>query len=525
MIWVILLWIAASAAAVLEAIRCVHMLQLESYKLAGYRAWVMAHTKSWLPALLVMAAVGVAASLLASVSALASVLAVCAGAVIAVVRFVIYQRAPKKKPLVYTQRVQRLLSCYSVLALVQCALILALVPWFLVGLLLLPAAIAPFEVLLAAAVMQPAERGVQRRLFNEAKTKLARMQNTVKIGITGSYGKTSAKFALGTILSERFKTVVTPQSYNTPMGVTRVIREQLDDSCEVFVSEMGARFVGDIAEMCDLVGPRYGLITSVGPQHLETFGSQENVNKTKYELIDALPEDGVGFFPHDGDICDALYEKTQKPKVRFGFDETCDIAAEDIQVTCEGSAFTLVDRRAGGRVACSTKLLGRHNIQNILGACAVARALGMSMEEIARGVAKIAPVEHRLQLLPPNNGITVIDDAFNANPVGTRMAMEVLAQFPGRRIVITPGMVELGAREAELNEAFGAQMAKAADIAILIGKKRSEPIARGLQSAGFDAANLHVVGSLDEASALLATLSRVGDVVLFENDLPDQYEE
>ena len=172
-----------------------------------------------------------------------------------------------------------------------------------------------------------------------------------------------------------------------------------------------------------------------------------------------------------------------------------------------------------------TRLLGEHSIANLLLCCTAAKALGMTLEEIALGVSRCEPVEHRLQLITGAGGVSIIDDAFNANPVGAQAALRVLKHFPGRRIIVTPGMVELGGREEEFNRAFGEQMASSVDIAILVGKKHTRPIAEGLLAAGFDEDNLHVVGSLGESTELLHTMMRAGDVVLYENDLPDNYSE
>ena len=176
-------------------------------------------------------------------------------------------------------------------------------------------------------------------------------------------------------------------------------------------------------------------------------------------------------------------------------------------------------------MACETKLLGRHNIQNIVLSCAVAKRMGMTMEEIARGVSRAQPVEHRLQLIEGANGMTVIDDAFNANPSGAAAAFEVLSSFTGRHLVVTPGLVEQGEREEELNFKFGQQMGAVTDIAILVGPKRTRPIAKGLLSVGFDVNRLHTVASLEEAKTVIAAHARQGDVILFENDLPDNYSE
>ena len=149
----------------------------------------------------------------------------------------------------------------------------------------------------------------------------------------------------------------------------------------------------------------------------------------------------------------------------------------------------------------------------------------MTLEELAQGVARCQPVEHRLQLIDGGAGISIIDDAFNSNPVGAQAALRVLADFPGRRIIITPGMVELGGKEAEFNRTFGGQMASSVDVAILVGRKHTRPIEEGLLQAGFPPENIHVVGSLDESTALLHAMMKAGDVVLYENDLPDNYSE
>ncbi|NLG24199.1 MAG: UDP-N-acetylmuramoyl-tripeptide--D-alanyl-D-alanine ligase, partial [Clostridiales bacterium] len=343
------------------------------------------------------------------------------------------------------------------------------------------------------------------------------------IGITGSYGKTSAKFILATILSERFDVLATPGSFNTPMGLTRVIREQLEPHHQVFIAEMGARHAGDIRELVELVRPAYGMITSVGPQHLETFGDVATVANTKFELIEGLPQDGVAFFGADGGEIDKLYERATVEKHRAGLSGGyLSMRAEAIEVGPFGSRFQLIDS-LGNRVACETRLLGRHNIANIALCAALARRLGMEMDQIGRGVGRIEPVEHRLQLIPGANGITVIDDAFNANPEGAQAALQVLAAFPGRHLIVTPGMVELGEREEEFNYRFGVQVASCCDIAILVGPRRVGPIQRGALASGMAADRLHVVAGLAEATALLSRIGLPGDVVLFENDLPDNY--
>ena len=316
-----------------------------------------------------------------------------------------------------------------------------------------------------------------------------------------------------------------PSSFNTPMGLTRVIRTKLSPSHRVFLAEMGARHVGDIKELCRLVHPGYGVLTSVGPQHLDTFKDIEHIKSTKYELMDAVPEGGICFFPDDAAICRELYDRTVKPKRLCCLhpEPEADLWAESITVSAEGCAFRLCTR--DGSVDCVTPLLGAHNIQNILLASMVALELGMDLKQISRGIARLQPVEHRLQLIKKPGGITVIDDSFNSNPVSSRMALEVLRQFPGRRIVITPGMVELGPEEAEYNRQLGTAIAGCADLAILVGMKHTKPILDGAIDAGFPQEACRQVSSLEEAAALLRELGQPGDTVLFENDLPDHYSE
>ena len=446
----------------------------------------------------------------------------------------IWHQQPLKKPLVYTGRVKRLIAAVAILIAVLYIWPITAKVYYsqttlhVIGYAFtyLPALVLPLLVLLGHFLTYPIEEGIKRYYLNDAKRKLMARTDIIKIGITGSYGKTSTKYALGTLLNEKYNTLITPHSYNTPMGVTRVIREQLLPEHEVFVAEMGARYVGDIDELCDLVHPTIGLLTSVDKQHLETFGSFEQIANTKFELIANLPAEGAAFFNADNETCLALKERKVAVQDRFlyGIDspEPLYMRAVDIGVGSEGSYFTLKAEN-GESIACRTRLLGQHNILNLVGCAAIAHYMGLTLKQIAAGIRKVEPVEHRLQLIPGT--VTVIDDAFNANPAGAKAAMDVMRLFSGRRIVVTPGMVELGEEEDAQNEAFGRVMASSTDIAILIGKKRAEAIMRGLEAAGFPQEAIVIVPTLDQATEELAKLTKPGDVVLFENDLPDNYNE
>lgn len=495
--------------------RMLHYFQLESYQLPGYFKSVRRNARKALLPCVALAALGVALVVLGTPTALRLTLLALFAALMAGRA----RREKAKKPFVITERVKRLLCVHTALVAAALAVSLAALPAVLAY--LFPA----FEgllIALSALCAQPMETQINRQFLNDAKRRLDAQPKLIRIGITGSYGKTSTKFLLRDILSVKYNVLATPSSFNTPMGVTRVIREQLTGAHQVFIAEMGARHVGDIRELVELVHPTIGLLTSVGPQHLDTFGSIERVRDTKYELIEGLPRDGKAVFARDGAICEELYARCPLACKVMPGDL---IAAGEMACGPWGTRFVLEDRETGEKRQVETRLLGEHSIANLLLCCTAAKLLGMNLSEIAQGVARCQPVEHRLELLSGGSGVSIIDDAFNANPVGARAALRVLKDFPGRRIIVTPGMVELGGEEDQFNRSFGEQMAQSVDMAILVGKKHTQPIVDGLISSGFAQENIHVVGSLEESTKLLHTMMKAGDVVLYENDLPDNYSE
>lgn len=535
-----------AAGLALASRRLAHYFQLESYQFYGYfrtvcRQW----KKAVAPYLLLCICLGAAwlaytyvTDLLGGASSVwTGLLPLCALALIGgltVRRQAV--RNPEKKKFAVTARMKRLylahfLVSFLILLGVEGLLLanedaawrlavfpaqgfLPMLPFF---------ALLPLLFALSALCALPVERLIFRLYFRDAEKKLLENDRLIRIGITGSYGKTSTKFILAEILSQKYNVLATPASFNTPMGVTRIIRERLTPAHQVFIGEMGARHVGEIKELCRLVHPTVGLLTAIGPQHLDTFKTIERIKSTKYELIDALPADGLAVFQHDGALVTECCERTKKKKLLVGAQDG-DAWAENVTVSGQGSDFLLC-LRGWEPIPCHTRLLGEHNIKNILMAAATARALGLTREEIMRGVAALRPVEHRLQLLHSMGDVTVIDDAFNTNPRSSKAALDVLSSFPGRRIVVTPGMVELGGEEEKYNREFGEYMARRVDIAVLVGKKHTAPIREGLLAAGFREENIHTVNSLNEAIALNKTLLRPGDVVMYENDLPDHYSE
>lgn len=553
--------VIALIAIIFMGLREFHMLQLNGYKTPEHSWWMKKNFKRYIPHIIMLI---LSFSLLCIRPVIFTLsptqfqqandpvyraftgnltkIVLCVMAVINIC-FIIANKPGKKfkKPLVYTARVKRMMTTFFILV----ALIFAFgfcyttfdytvlsdgvksakkyfyhnLPFYCINLALY---LTPILVPLSNLINKPVEKAVQNWYINDAKKILASCPDLHKVGITGSYGKTSMKFYLSELLSSQYETLKTPESFNTPMGVTITIRRDLKPTHQYFICEMGARRVHEIKELCGIANPHDGIITSVGPQHLETFGSIENVVNTKFELADSISALGKVYLNGDNELI--RKKAPDYPNaITYGLQEGNDWRATDVSVSDRGTEFT-VTAPDGKSCRYSTKLLGEHNVQNLLGAIAYAADTGIPMEKLVLPVKRIAAVPHRLQLLDKGNGVTFIDDAYNSNPSGCRAALAVLGLFDACRILVTPGMVELGAKQEELNYEFGQEASKACDYIVLVGKKQTEPIYNGIKDSGYDMSKVYVADSLNDALAKVnAYTTDKKKIVLLENDLPDNY--
>ncbi len=505
----------ALLAAGVAALYFVHMLQLCSYQFGQYRHYMQKNGQSVF-GLRRMAAL---LALLPLVFGKASADVPLFYAAMFLGYGVLNRLHKAKKPLVYTARVKRLLCTTAVLD------VLALLPGLLglrYGMAVFGAALylQPLVLLLANWINTPVEKAVANHYVQDARRKLEAMPALTVVGITGSFGKTSTKYFLHTLLSTKYNVLMTPGNYNTTLGVVRTVREMLSPTHQIFLCEMGARHPGDIKEICDLVHPRYGVITAIGEQHLESFGSVDTIIRTKFELYDAVPPDGLVFLNYDNEHIAAHPGKANV--VRYGLEGERDYKATHIRVTEDGTEFTI--EVGGEQVPFRTRLLGEHNVQNITAAIAVCHKLGIGLEELQPAVRRLEAVPHRMQLIR-GGAYTVIDDAYNSNPKGAEAALRTLSMCQGLRILVTPGMVELGQREFELNKEFGRQAAQYCDYVALVNPRQAEPIRQGLLEAGFDEAKLCMADTLQQALQFAQGCGQPGQprFVLLENDLPDNY--
>ena len=522
-----IIFVASAAFYLLQVYKLdLQMLQQNSYRNERYfKWWNMSKDYASMSRLVDLAV------FLLLVSMFPKVITVPVAIVVFVIKAVRLLRKKYKKPLAMTRRVQRLLTAMLVLTVILMVVTSYTddvnVACIAAGAVLTACAVLSWAVLAVCnTAMKPVEQAINNHYVNDAKRIVREMPNLKVIGITGSYGKTSTKHYLNRILSEQFSVLMTPGSFNTPMGVTRTIREMMKPYHEIFICEMGAKQIGDIKEICDIVNPQCGIITAVGEQHMESFKTIENVQRTKFELADALPADGFVVVNDDFEYV-ANRTVSNAECIRYAVRNTAnaDYRAERIEYSEGGTKFDVVDAKGNTVITLQTRLVGECNISNLIAAVAVAIKLGVDNDRIRYAVSQIEQVEHRLNMKRTPGGVTIIDDAFNSNPQGSRMALDVLARMTkGKRIVVTPGMIELGDRQAELNEAFGKHVAETTDVAIVVGQYNRDAIVSGIKSEGkLKEENIIIVDSFAEAQQRLATILKAGDTILYENDLPDTF--
>jgi len=339
--------------------------------------------------------------------------------------------------------------------------------------------LAPVIFSALVLVYQPLAVILRNRIIKEAKKKRAEFKNLLVIGVTGSYGKTSTKEFLATILSEKFKVLKTKEHQNSEVGISECILDELGLEHEVFIMEMGAYNQRGIKLLCDIAQPKIGVLTGINEQHMATFGSQENIIKTKYELIESLPTDGIAFFNGNNQYCLELYQKTKVNKKLYGQGA---VSAEE---------------------------------ENLAGAKAVAEYLGMNQEEIARGSQKIEPWQTGRQVKKGINGIDIIDATYSANPNGVMAHLAYLKSLPGKKVIVMPCLIELGPASQEVHRRIGKRIDEVCDLAIITTKDRFKEIKEGAPNAIFIENPAKIIEKIK-------SFCGPGDVVLLESRVPSQ---
>ncbi|MEG2084969.1 MAG: UDP-N-acetylmuramoyl-tripeptide--D-alanyl-D-alanine ligase [Clostridia bacterium] len=449
-----------------------------------------------------------------------------------------------KIPLKITKRIVRIFALSFVLFLIEGVILLKICQFivikqnsfacFLLPLLNLFGAV---NIYASIFLLSPIEKLIVKYYKNKAIKQL-NAHKLIKIGITGSYGKTSVKNILATILKQKYNVLATPQNYNTPLGICKSLSE-LTDKTEVFIGEFGAKNVGDIKELCNMVNPTIAIITAIGRQHLQTFKTEQNIYNTKKELIDCLPQGSFAVFNGENALATKMFFSATcnkqlvvlKDKNNQNYTQDLgqnaqnvlqnsqsDIFADNIKTSAKGVTFSLHIKNNVKN--CHTKLLGEHNIVNILLAVAVANFLQVDINKIMLAINQLEPTPHRLELLSGAREIAIIDDTYNSNIDGFKKALAVLESFEGKKVLITPSLVELGKSEQEINQQLAQEIAKVCQLVVLVGQN-SKCLMAELKNIGFS--EYLYYESLQLAQKDFEKILNKGDVVLMENDLPDNY--
>lgn len=419
-----------------------------------------------------------------------------------------------------TMRVRRQIVVFTIINIIS-LILLVIYTNLLVASVLLTYLIYPI-LFITNTILIPIEKYIKLKFKKQAVNKLESFSNLFVIGVTGSYGKTSIKNMVGGLLSEYERTLITPESYNTPMGLTITINKYLEFYHQNFIAEMGAYYSGEIKELADMVSPKVGIVSSVGPQHLETFKTIENICKTKMELIEALPSDGLGILNYDNEYIRNYKVKNNVKCVYYSLENPhVDLYASHIKF--EDGMMTFDVTYLNQQYPVKSKLLGRHNVENILAAILVAINKGYDIEDICRKVYRLQPVKNRLEYKYINEQLSILDDAFNSNVDGIKEAINILHSFEHkRRIIITPGLIDLGPLTESFHNELGILMADKCDDIFVVGKLNRDAILKNINKEKLD----HVYVVDDFITAYNQAINLGGEkVVLIANDLPDKFNE
>jgi UDP-N-acetylmuramoyl-tripeptide--D-alanyl-D-alanine ligase len=386
--------------------------------------------------------------------------------------------------------------------------------------------LTPIIISLVALSFQPIVVLVRNKILKEAKKIISQRKDLLVIGITGSYGKTTTKEFLNTILSSKYNVLATQEHKNSEMGIAQTILKDLTSEHKIFIVEMGAYKKGGIKLLADIVKPRIGMVTGVTVQHLSLFGSLENLLSAEggRELAEAIPQDGFLVLNGENKYCLDLYKSLSTNKKIYteeGSKIESDIFAKDIGVTKDKLNFVAMSKDKN-IMHFDANILGRHNLQNLLGAILVAKEVGMSLEEITNAVKNIRPEQAGIVAKKGTHGINIIDSSYSSNPDGAIADLDCLNLFEAKKVVVMPCLIELGEKSKEMHKMIGKKIAQVCDLAIITTKDKFEEIKKGAIENGMEAKNILFLENSEEIFHKITTFCKDGDSVLLEGRVPDK---
>jgi UDP-N-acetylmuramoyl-tripeptide--D-alanyl-D-alanine ligase len=356
-------------------------------------------------------------------------------------------------------------------------------------------------------------------VIQKAIKKREKFKDLLVVGITGSYGKTSTKEFLATILSEKFKVLKTKEHQNSEIGISQCILKELKPEHQIFIVEMGAYNKGGIKLLAKIAKPQIAILTGVNQQHLALFGSMENLISAEggKELIESLPEDGLVIFNGENETLGEIYKKTEKRKKIVGIEKKdFDLWAENIKVEREKISFR-VFFKTKEKMDLSLGLIGVQNVQNLLLAICCAKELGMTLGEISRAIEKIRQEQSGVRLLKTKDGLNIVDATYSMNPDSVISHLEYLKVWPGKKVLVMPCLIELGKASKEVHRKIGKKIYEVCDLAIIATKDRFKEIKEGAKEKAI---------FLEDPVKIFVTIkqfNRENDVILFEGRLPKEF--
>ncbi len=432
-------------------------------------------------------------------------------------------RFDTKLKLNITARVKRQIVTLTIINIILFAILVLIGNMAIMHMFAIMTYILPLSMMLTIVLNNPIEALIRNKFKKQAMNKIENHPDLFVIGITGSYGKTSIKNIIGDIVSEFEPELRTPASFNTPNGISITVNNHLKVLHKVFIAEMGAYYPGEIKELADMTHPDIAIVSSIGPQHLETFKTIETVQKTKMELVENVAANGVAILNYDNELIREYDIKRQDVKVlTYGMDSIAyDLYGKDVEYGFGQMSFTVCDTINDCEYRINTKLLGKHNLYNIMAALLVCIERGYPLDKVVASVAKVRPIEHRLEFKKVNDQTLIIDDAFNANVEGVKEAVTILSKYEDyERILITPGIIDLGAKAHELNAHVAKTFAGKIDRMYMVGsynQKAYEPIIKQDEKIKYKQVD-NFLEAYNDAISINAP-----KVILICNDLPDKF--
>jgi len=388
-------------------------------------------------------------------------------------------------------------------------------------------------VSLVVLLFQPFFVAIRNNALRKAKNKLEKIKSLSSlkvVAITGSYGKTSTKEFLSTILSKKYKVLSTKEHQNSEIGIARCILQDLKPSHQIFIAEVGAYNKGKVKEVCSMLKPKIGIVTGVNEQHLALFGSLKNLLSAEGggELAEALSKDDLLIVNGDNKYCSDLYKKgvpsgSGNKKIYSLSNKIIDsdIWSDSITVHKDEISFLAIDK-SGELAHFGVKVLGKQNIQNLLGAILIAKELGMSFGEISEACKNILQEQAGMILKHGKHSIDIIDSSYSANPDGVFADLDYLSVFTGKKVIVMPCLIELGEKSAEIHEKIGRKIAEVCNLAIITSKDKFKEIKKGALENGMAEKNIILCDNPQDIYSMITLFCKSGDAVLLEGRVPSK---